>query len=83
MGGLPVVASDFPEIRQIVTEWDVGLLVDPHDVASVRAALRRLTDDPALRRRLAENARRARDHLDWASQAPELIALYRRVLEPR
>jgi glycosyltransferase involved in cell wall biosynthesis len=77
MAGLPVVASDFPEIRAVVAEWDLGALVDPDDTNAVREALRRLIDDEALRRRLATNARRARDSLDWSSQAPKLLELYR------
>jgi glycosyltransferase involved in cell wall biosynthesis len=76
MGGLPVVASDFPEIRAIVDEWNLGYLVDPDDVTALREALRRLIDDEAERRTYAGNAVRARDHLDWASQAPRLLALY-------
>ena len=29
MAGLPVVASDFPEIRRVVAAHDIGLLFDP------------------------------------------------------
>ena len=29
MAGLPVVASDFPEIRRVVRAHDIGLLFDP------------------------------------------------------
>jgi len=80
MGGLPVVASDFPEIRAIVTADDIGVLVDPDDVEAIRQALARLIEDQAYRQQLADNARRARNHLDWASQAPKLLDLYRAVL---
>jgi glycosyltransferase involved in cell wall biosynthesis len=80
MGGLPVVASDFPEIRTVVTADDLGVLVDPDDVESIRGALGRLLDDEPYRQRLADNARRAREHLDWTSQAPKLLDLYRAVV---
>jgi glycosyltransferase involved in cell wall biosynthesis len=80
MAGLPVVASDFPEIRAIVAEWDLGELVDPEDTNALHRALQRLVDDGDLRWRLAANARRARDSLDWASQAPKLLELYRTIV---
>lgn len=80
MGGLPVVASNFPEIRRIVTDHDLGLLVDPESVESLRDALRTLIDDPERRARHAANARQAREELNWESQAPLLTGLYSRVL---
>jgi glycosyltransferase involved in cell wall biosynthesis len=41
-----------------IVDGETALLVDIGDVAGWRAALTRLFDDPALRRRLGENARR-------------------------
>ncbi len=76
MAGLPVLASDFPEIRKILEEWGFGLLVDPADEAAVVAALTRLTEDPELRARLSEAALNAAPHLDWSSQVPALLSAY-------
>jgi glycosyltransferase involved in cell wall biosynthesis len=74
--GLAVIASNFPEIRRIVQAHDFGLLVDPHDVAAIRAALARLRDDRTLLARLRANAVRAAPLLDWGSQEPGLLDLY-------
>ena len=57
MAGLPVVASDFPEIRRVVREHDIGLLFDPETPGELAAALGRLVADRELRARLAANAR--------------------------
>lgn len=80
MGGLPVVASDLPEIGRIVRAHDCGLLVPPGDTAALASAIRRLVDDADLRERLAENARRAARVLTWESQEGRLLALYETVL---
>ncbi len=77
MGGLPVIASDFPEIRAIVSEHGLGLLVDPDDVGAIADALRKLVVDVDARQTFASNARRARDQLDWQSQAAEFLKVYR------
>lgn len=82
MGGLPVVASDFPEIRRIVEAYDLGFLVDPDDVDAIRGALRKLLEDKAVHERCSANARRARDELDWTSQSSELLGLYGKFLDP-
>lgn len=81
MGGLPVVASDFPEIRKVVVEYDLGTLVDPDNVEQIRIALRELVENKELRERFAANARKAREQLDWSSQQGELLALYGRLRE--
>jgi glycosyltransferase involved in cell wall biosynthesis len=76
MAGIPVVASDFPEIRRVVREYSVGLLVHPESVADIAGALRRLRDDLNLRCRLKASVEASAVALSWSSQAPTLLALY-------
>ncbi|MFC0042243.1 glycosyltransferase [Actinomadura rayongensis] len=57
--GRAVVASAVGGIRLQIADGENGVLVDPADTAGVRRALARLLDDPALRRRLGERARRS------------------------
>lgn len=55
--GCAVVASRVGGLRHQIEDGVNGVLVDPVDLAGVRAALARLLDDPALRRELGERAR--------------------------
>lgn len=55
--GLPVVASDIPGVRVLVTDESTGLLSRAGDPQSVAAAVRRFYDDPKLARRCALAAR--------------------------
>lgn len=80
--GLPVVASDLPEIRRVVKSHDLGLLVHPGNNDSLAAALRTLVEDDARRMRYAENSRAAAAVLNWEAQENNLLALYTRVLRP-
>lgn len=57
--GLPTVLVAEGEPGEIVEECEAGLVVRPGDAAALVAALRRLTQEPALRRTLGENGRRA------------------------
>jgi glycosyltransferase involved in cell wall biosynthesis len=79
--GVPVVASDFPEMRRIVCEdpdGPLGEVCDPSDVAAVASAIRRVTDLPVeaaadLRRRCL---RAAHERWNWETESERLLALY-------
>ncbi|MBA1239546.1 glycosyltransferase family 4 protein [Pseudomonas kunmingensis] len=78
--GLPLVASDLPEIRRVVQEHNLGLLVPPGDTAALAAALRELVADRGRRQHYAARSRKAAAVLSWESQEHELLALYVKVL---
>jgi len=76
MAGVPVLASDFPEIGRIVRETGVGLPVDPSDPEDVADKARRLLEDGGLRRRCSENARRAAEVYNWEVEKVKLYEIY-------
>lgn len=73
---LPVVVSDMPEIRKVVHEYDLGLLIDPGDTKSLVNALQTLADDPSLRSYYREQACQAAEPLGWEKQEQQLVDLY-------
>lgn len=78
--GLPVVASDLPEIRQVVRSHDLGLLVPPGDSAALISALRAMVSQVEKRDYHAAQSRSAAHVLNWEGQEHELVQLYERVL---
>ena len=52
--GLPIVATDVGGVGAALEGGRLGLLIPPRDSDAAVAALERLRDDPALRRRLTE-----------------------------
>lgn len=78
--GLPVIASDLPEIRRIVRQYDLGLLVPAGDSETLAVALRRMVGDAQLRAHHAARARAAAPALSWEVQEHLLVELYRRIL---
>ena len=59
--GKPVVANAVDGVPELVVEGETGLLVPPRDPAAFAVALRRMIEDPALRRRCGEAGRRRVD----------------------
>lgn len=76
--GLPVVSTWLSGIPELVRDGETGLLAEPADPASLRAALARVLDDPAG---AAERARAARTLVEGefslAAQAGAMSALLR------
>jgi glycosyltransferase involved in cell wall biosynthesis len=56
--GLPVVSSRLMGVPELVEDGSTGLLVTPGRDGELAAALRRLAEDPDLRRRLGQQGRR-------------------------
>ena len=78
--GCCAVATRVGGLPELVRHEETGLLVEPGDPAPLAAALRRLLDDPALRRRLAEAGRRvAAERFDPDTMVRATLAVYERV----
>jgi len=77
--GIPALASDLPEIRRLVKEYDAGVLVDPRDHNGIRLALTGLLDDREGRERLRKNAFRAGENLTWQGEVKRLIDEYSKI----
>jgi glycosyltransferase involved in cell wall biosynthesis len=58
MFGLPVIATRWRGIPDVVNDGDTGLLVPIRDPAGLAGAIERLIDDPELRYMLGRNGRR-------------------------
>jgi hypothetical protein len=60
--GKPVIATRTVGTIDYVCHGVTGILVPPHDSASIRHWIRRLWSDPSMRTALGEQARRVAEH---------------------
>jgi phosphatidyl-myo-inositol alpha-mannosyltransferase len=75
----PVVASDIPGYRAVMTD-ETGLLVPPGDAAALTEGLVGLLEDEPRRQALGESARRlAVERYSWGTIAERLEQIYREV----
>jgi glycosyltransferase involved in cell wall biosynthesis len=79
--GVPVIASDVPGNTDVVEHEANGLLVEVDDPASLAAAILRLVDEPDLRERLRQEARRTVEtRYSIGHVAERYVDLYRQLV---
>ena len=71
--GRPIVASDLPTLREVLTHEQTALLVPPHDLEAWVAAVQRLRQEPALALHLAESARQLAPAYSWRARAQGIL----------
>jgi glycosyltransferase involved in cell wall biosynthesis len=81
--GLPVVASDLPEISRVVRESVSGILISDFSPSSLAGAIGKLLEDQQLYSRLSENALSKSALYTWEGQEQRLHEIYSRALEGR
>jgi glycosyltransferase involved in cell wall biosynthesis len=82
--GIPVIASDFPLWRQIISEAECGLLVDPHDPRAIAHAMEYLLSHDAEAEAMGRRGRKAACELyNWNSEEGVLLKFYSDLLDTR
>lgn len=73
--GTPVLASNLPEVRKVVEQWQVGRILPGHDPQLIAATLREMLSDREALTRYHQNCLKAREELCWEK---EKLALQKR-----
>lgn len=82
--GIPVIASDFFYIRDVVNSVDCGILVDPTSTEAISAAMHYLLTHPDEAVKKGDNGRRAVEKkYNWESEGRKLLRLYEELLLAR
>jgi glycosyltransferase involved in cell wall biosynthesis len=74
--GLPVIASNLPDMRKLILEYDVGICIENSTQSLLRAVLetdKDQFDDLAFQHDMLND-------LSWESQAQKLESIYRELL---
>jgi len=75
--GKAIVAPRQPNLEEVLTDGQNGVLFDPTQPDGLELALQRLCDDPALRARVAAGAQASivQQGLTWRNNAQRVVAL--------
>jgi phosphatidylinositol alpha-mannosyltransferase len=79
----PIVASDIPGYRDVVTNGVEGLLVERQNPGALADALSRLLNSPDLRASMRRAGQQKAQRFDWPRVAGDVFSFYQEVLERR
>ena len=75
--GLPVVASNFGRIKEIVTTVGCGICVDPTQPRQIAEAISTILSNDEMRAQMGERGQKAvRERYNWKTEERKLIELY-------
>lgn len=80
--GLPVIASDLPGMREVITHDDNGYLFATGDHAALAERIAHLIQEPQTARMIGERGREyVLTHHDWSIIGDKTVEFYRKVME--
>jgi len=77
--GKAIIASNIPAIREMVEDGKEAFLFDPHNPQQLKSLILTLYNNPRLREKLGENARRKAKRYDVNVVFPKILQIYKRV----
>ena len=79
--GKPVIASNLPGVRSVISNGQDGLLVRPGDAADLAGRIKVLLDTPHRRQEMGERGRaKVEATYAWPRIIPRLVQVYEKVL---
>jgi glycosyltransferase involved in cell wall biosynthesis len=76
---LPVIATDLPEMRRLISEFGVGEIFPEGDATALASVIKRMLDCPQLLARYRKASRKAAAVLNWQVEESRLIQVYDRL----
>ena len=74
--GIPVVASNFPEMSRVVIKEEIGMVFDPEDPEDIANSIRRIVEDEGLQRKYRINSLKGARKYNWGIESSKLQAIY-------
>lgn len=77
--GIPVLASDLPEIKKIVTRYDIGRICPEHEPASLAKHMQEMLEDEQQREHWKYQLSAAAEELNWNKEKKKFIEIFRSI----
>jgi glycosyltransferase involved in cell wall biosynthesis len=75
--GIPLIASDLPNWRELVCGLGCGVVVDPRDPEAIAGAIEELLTDPERAEEMGKRGQAAvKARFNWDLETPTLLSLY-------
>ncbi|AVQ54331.1 hypothetical protein CF049_18740 [Clostridium sporogenes] len=80
-GEIPVLCSNYPDMKEIVKNYGIGQTVDPNDVSEIAKAINEILSKDDKYREYKNNCKVAKEQLNWEKESNILIQLYKDIVD--
>jgi glycosyltransferase involved in cell wall biosynthesis len=74
--GIPVMSSNFPEMKQVIDKYNIGNTFDVEDESNIAEAINTLHNDVESYKIYCNNSKYAAEYLNWDAEQSKLIDCY-------
>jgi glycosyltransferase involved in cell wall biosynthesis len=74
--GLPVVGSNFPDLKKFIEGYNMGVTCDPTSPREIADAINYILSDESRYNEMRKNALEAAKIFNWENESKKLLALY-------
>ncbi|MGD9209390.1 MAG: glycosyltransferase [Desulfobacteraceae bacterium] len=78
---IPIVASDLPSIRAVLTDGETGILVEPDNPKKLAQGIERVLSDQNLAEKLSAQAYRKALDFTWSKRSQKLISFLASIID--
>ena len=79
--GLPVVGSNFPDLKRYIEGYNLGVTCDPESPKDIAEAINYILSDETRYNEMRKNALEAAKVFNWENESRKLVALYQGLSE--
>ncbi|HNZ61567.1 MAG TPA: glycosyltransferase [Paludibacteraceae bacterium] len=73
--GIPVLASDLPELKKIINDYDIGYFLQNHDPKNIAATIEYIFENAERYKTVKSNTEKAREELCWENEEKNLLQI--------
>lgn len=81
MAGLPVIASNMKEMKELVKKYEMGIVVEDDKIESINSAINKILELDITQ--MKQNTRKCAEENSWEKQEIKMINEYKRVLNAK
>lgn len=77
--GVPILASNLPEIKKIVEGYDIGYITPDHQIKNIANLMNKMIDEKEKRLAWQKNLKNASQELNWDQEKNKLLFIFKSI----
>lgn len=74
--GVPILASDLPEVKKIIEGYNIGCISPDHNIKNLATLMNKMIDNKEMRLTWQKNLKAASQELNWDHEKSKLLSIF-------